>query len=175
MKDWLRYPRSLERQAFQVPGLQPIGHGSPGLVSLKNLLKTPTMTTLYHVTTQESLPAIAQDGLRKLSYWASESAVVDYYCKVVRDDGGTPVVLELPLEVLVAFSPEPDRPGLEEPISCAIGMGEDEVWEAWEATKQDWQACLELIGSLRCAAPIPAETLQAHNPSLAPARRKPAF
>ena len=134
------------------------------------------MTTLYHVTTRDNLTAIAQEGLRGRSYWASESAVVDYYQEVVRDEGGSPVVLELPLEAALGFSPEPDRPGLEEPISGAVGMSEDEVWEAWEDTKQDWQPCLDLIGSIRFADPIPAAVLVAHNPALAPSRRsKPGF
>lgn len=136
------------------------------------------MTTLYHVTTEENLAKISSEGLRPNSYWASDTAVVAYYKDVVCDEGQVPVVLEMPLEALSNHDLHPDKPGLEEPISCAIGMDEDEVWKAWEGTDRSWQACLELIGSVRCASSIGLDDLATHNAVLSggtASRRKPGM
>jgi len=127
---------------------------------------------LYHVTASHYLPSLAEGGLRSRSYWASDEALSAYYADCLREEGHEPVVLTLPLEVLMRFELMPDRPGLEEPISTVVGMDEEEVWDAWEATDQTWQACLDLIGSLMCNAPIPATVLQQYNPALQPAPRR---
>lgn len=126
----------------------------------------------YHVTAADGLPGVAQEGLRARSYWAFDEALTQYYAECIREEGQEPVILSLPLEVLVAFDPMPDRPGLQEPITTVVGMDEEEVWDAWEATDQTWQACLDLIGSLMCNAPIPATVLQQYNPALQPAPRR---
>lgn len=127
---------------------------------------------VYHVTTASSLFSVMETGLHPRSYWASDGVLTDYYSECVREEGQEPVVLTLPLEVLATFSLQPDRPGLEEPISTVVGMSEEEVWEAWEETDQTWQDCLELIGSVMCASPISIDVLQEHNPCLKPVSRR---
>lgn len=123
---------------------------------------------VYHVTTANNLPGVMETGLRPRSYWARDEGLTAYYSDCVRDEGEEPVVLTLPLSVLTSLELLPDRPGLEEPITTVVGMGEEEVWEAWEETGQTWKDCLDLIGSVVCASAIGAEVLREHNPSPAP-------
>lgn len=127
---------------------------------------------VYHVTTANNLPSVLESGLRARSYWAKDPELTAYYSECVREEGQEPVVLALRLSVLSSFELLPDRPGLEEPITTVVGMGEEEVWEAWEETGQTWQDCLELIGSVLCASPLPGDLLREHNPSIAPSTRR---
>lgn len=53
----------------------------------------------------------------------------------------------------------------------SLGKDQDEIDEEWGSLKKkdrNWQACLEIISSIRCAAPIPADIILQHNPDLAP-------
>lgn len=113
----------------------------------------------WHVTSQEALLTIAQDGLRGGSYWTTDENVRDYYMETVQDEGHHPVVLVCRTDQLQAFSPEPDRPGLQEPITTALGMSEEEVWDGWDATDKTWKDCVELIGSFRVKDPLPVSIL----------------
>lgn len=46
--------------------------------------------------------------------------------------------------------------GLQDPPSASvINMREDEVSEAWEQSKETWQDCLSLIGSVAYEATVP--------------------
>lgn len=128
---------------------------------------------LWHVTERQHLPDILANGLRAGSYWADSKELVEYYQKCVVMEGKEPVILQAPLSSLLEFTPGPDRPGLEEPISLVIGMGEDEVWERWEETSMGWQDCLALIGSIRLKDPVPAEVFRVMDsqPSAAPKNR----
>lgn len=103
---------------------------------------------LYHATSAEKLDNIQDTGLQSGSYWGT-AAIVEYYIETIEDEGKTPVVLKA---LLSAFDPTklaPDRPGLEEPITTVVGMNEQQVWKAWKKSKQTWQDCLNLIGSVR--------------------------
>jgi hypothetical protein len=93
----------------------------------------------------------------------------------VEDEDMVPVVLCLPLEQLSCYLPEPDHPGLDEPLTHTLGMKENEVWEQWEDSQKTWQECVEIIGSLRCRSPIPADILRQFNPDkiAAPIIRSP--
>lgn len=122
---------------------------------------------LAHTTSQEKIAKIMQEGLKGVSYWCEVGSLSAYYAETVRDEGDDPAVLLLPVEILEAYQPEPDKPGLEEPLSFTLGMKDEEIWEAWQETNGSWQACLELIGSLRCRAPIPANVILEYNPHLA--------
>lgn len=113
----------------------------------------------WHVTSQAALPSIATEGLRAGSYWTTDETVRDYYMETIKDEGQEPVVLLAKPDHLQAFSPEPDRPGLQEPITCALGMTEEEIWEGWEASGQTWEDCVKLIGSFRLKDPVPAAIL----------------
>lgn len=55
--------------------------------------------------------------------------------------------------------PEPDLPGVEEPITGALGRSEAEIQELWAASDQTWRDSLEIIRSLRCPVPIAPERL----------------
>lgn len=122
---------------------------------------------LIHMTSRTRLEAILAGGLNAVSYWAYEGAVSSYYAETIEDEGQEPVAVRLPLSVLQDHEPEPDYPGLDEPLTHTLGMSEDDIVEAWEDTDQRWQDSLELIQSLRCQKPIPAAVILAHNPDLA--------
>lgn len=122
---------------------------------------------LLHTTSTDILERLANDGFTGISYWARPGAVSDYYAETVQDEDKQPATVRLPLSVLAAFGPEPDRPGLEEPLTHPLNMTEEEVWEQWEETGQTWQECLELIESIRVRQPIPAAIVLEHNPLLA--------
>lgn len=120
---------------------------------------------VWHVTEERFVGSIRKSGLRGGSYWANSPELVKYYGQCIEQEGQKPVILEARLADLLDLFPEPDRPGLEEPITCAIGMGEEEVWEQWEKTEMDWKACLELIGSIRVKKPVPAERFEIKKPA----------
>jgi hypothetical protein len=121
---------------------------------------------LLHTTSVDVLERVANEGLTRMSYWAEPGRISDYYAETVSDEDKKPVALRLPLSVLERFQPEPDHPGLEEPLTYTLGMSEEEVWEQWEETDKSWQGCLELIGSIRIKDPIPAALLLEYNPDL---------
>ncbi len=121
---------------------------------------------LLHTTSVDVMTPVANQGLLEMSYWARPGAISDYYAETVVDEDKQPVTLRLPLSVLIAFQPEPDYPGLEEPLTYTLGMSEDEVWEQWGQTENTWQECLYLIDSIRVRAAIPADILIEHNPKL---------
>jgi hypothetical protein len=121
---------------------------------------------LLHTTSVDVMEGIANQGLLEMSYWARPGAISDYYAETVTDEGKQPIALRLPLSILATFQPEPDHPGLEEPLTYTLGMSEDEVWRQWSHTGETWQECLDLIESIRVRAAIPAEILIEHNPQL---------
>lgn len=82
---------------------------------------------LFHVTSRARLPVIAAEGLKPRSYFAADEDLVAYYKETVEDEGGEPVVLAVDLRDLDAAHFEPDFPGIEEPITTVLGMGEDEL------------------------------------------------
>lgn len=115
----------------------------------------------YHATSPENARRILERGFRAGAYFANED-LVGYYEETVREEGGGCVVIVADLDELEArFGPhlEPDRGGIEEPISTVIGMSEEEVRERWGSTDRSWSACFDLIGSFRCAAPVPPDLL----------------
>lgn len=132
------------------------------------------MTELaYHATPRANLARILKEGLSAGTYWATDGAVNAYYGEVIADEGDEAVTLRLPLDLLENFQPQPDRPGLQEPLTSVLGLDEEEVWERWEASDQSWQACRDLIGSFRINQAIPAYVLMQHNPTLLPTPARP--
>lgn len=118
---------------------------------------------LYHATSQDALISIINEGLRNLSYWSDDESVTDYYGETIEDEGAVLVVIAINLDALIKhvgeLAIEPDYPGIEEPITGALGKSEDEINEEWEASDKSWRSSLEIIHSLRCRSPIPAHLL----------------
>lgn len=114
---------------------------------------------LYHVTARENLAAIAAQGLKPRTYFSSSEELRDYYCSVVEDEGSDPVMLLVDLSEFEPGHCQPDRPGIEEPITIALGKREDEIREAWEASAQTWRDSLEIVQSLRYDDWVPADRL----------------
>lgn len=104
---------------------------------------------LFHVTCKSKLGSIAKDGLKECSYWASDEEVSDYYAETIKDEGEEPVILQVTLSDLDASQLRPDQPGIDEPITMAIGMSEDEVARVWRSSKKTWKDSIEIISSLR--------------------------
>jgi hypothetical protein len=82
---------------------------------------------LYHVTSLKNLMAIARDGLRAHSYWSADTDVSAYYMETVADEGETPVTLVINQRQLASHALAPDMPGIEEPITSALGKSESDI------------------------------------------------
>lgn len=121
--------------------------------------------TAYHVTTLNNVSSIMDHGLRDVSYWATDLALVEYYSSVVEDEGEIPVVVLIPLEDLKGMQVthqlmfEPDDPGIAEPITSVVGMSEKQVIAAWGEAEGTWEECVELIGSFRVRGSVPGRSL----------------
>ena len=114
--------------------------------------------TLYHATADANLDSIAHNGMRPGSYWTSSLSLALYYAETIKDEGNKPVILRTSIEELLQIDPaalQPDLPGIDEPITSVIGMSEERVQEKWAKSRQTWQSCLEIIGSLKFSASVP--------------------
>lgn len=122
---------------------------------------------LYHATQDASLSSIASEGLRSLSYWTDDEDVLAYYEETIEDEGAVVGIVAIHLDDLIKLvgetAIEPDHPGIEEPITGALGRCEDEINEEWDSSDQGWRDSLEIIRSLRCRAPVPAHALLVMN------------
>lgn len=110
---------------------------------------------LYHATACTKLPSILVEGLRARSYWSDDDTVADYYKGTVEDDDEVPVLLVVTLSDLDPDAMAPDQPGVDEPITRALGLSEDEVYERWSRSDRTWQESLEIVHSVcyeRCIA-----------------------
>lgn len=56
---------------------------------------------------------------------------------------------------------EADMPGIEEPITGALGRKDKDVWRAWEASAGTWEDSLRIVQSLRCPVVVPPSMLHA--------------
>lgn len=122
---------------------------------------------LFHATNQDNLSSIAEQGLNTHSYWTSDEDVLAYYVETVEDEapGSKAVVLTIDLACVAALAEqsshtiEPDYPGIEEPITGALGRQEEEILEDWEASEQTWQDCLEIVKSIRIPFKLAPESI----------------
>jgi len=115
---------------------------------------------LRHVTAASKLDSIGTEGLRAGAYLTDNDDIEAYYIETVQDEGEEAVILAVDLSSLDKKALKPDQPGIDEPITTALDMDEEEIWEEWENTKRkDWKACLELIGSVMYAKAIPPEVI----------------
>lgn len=122
------------------------------------------MALLFHATKRDALSSIAEEGLRELSYWSDNDSVCAYYSETIKEEGDESVILVIDLDALVRLvgndAIEPDHPGIDEPITGALDKREEEIWEAWDESRQDWRDSLEIIHSLRVRAPIPVSAMR---------------
>lgn len=109
----------------------------------------------WHVTSVSALDSIRQEGLRPYSYWATCKDLRDYYVETVIDEGLVPAIFEATVETLEGFYPEPDYPGIEEPICTVLGKTEDQILHLWSKSDRSWHACVEIVSSFRVVAAIP--------------------
>lgn len=116
-------------------------------------------TLLMHNTGMKKLPSIAVEGLRAGSYWANQDNIRDYYAESVTDEGDQCVSVHVLLEDFDPDQLSPDYPGLEEPLTYSLNMSEEEVWHGWEGSDKTWEDSLDVIGSCRYEAAIPADRL----------------
>jgi len=124
--------------------------------------------TFVHVTSKSKLASIAA-GLRKGTYLvhANQDAISDYYAETVVDEGDEPVVIEIDPSGIIEEHLAPDSNGIEEPLTVALRMSEEEVREIWESGEQTWQACVDLIGTCRHMAVVAPHFLRFNGEPLA--------
>jgi hypothetical protein len=104
--------------------------------------------TLFHATSQSRARSCLAKGVKPVSYWAI-GIVSEYYIETVEDEGDEGVTLEAHLSEFDEELLEPDYPGLEEPITSAVGKNEDQIWSEWESSEKTWRDSLRIIGSVR--------------------------
>ena len=124
---------------------------------------------LYHATLLSNLKTIQTEGLRAGSYWTADLDLLDYYIAAVEEEEGQGLeeaaVLTVELDALVKIAQGagkdllPDHPGIQEPITGALGRSEDDILEDWEASNKSWQDCLAIVQSLKCPVPIESSAL----------------
>jgi hypothetical protein len=121
---------------------------------------------LFHATGSDALENIARIGLFPRNHWTSSHPVVLYYAETVEDEDRTSCILTVDLEGLKTLCDEaqtpllPDRAGIEEPITSALGKKENQVWQEWRDSDKTWQDSLNIVGSLLCPVAIPPELLR---------------
>lgn len=121
---------------------------------------------LLHVTAAGNINSIIENGLDAGSYLTNSDDIADYYADVIHDEGDEPITLEIDLDTLNKKGLKPDKPGLEEPITSALDMDEDEIWDEWMASKKKWQDSLEIVHSVFYTLPIPSNLIRVRqNPS----------
>lgn len=114
---------------------------------------------LYHGTSSTRVPAILIRGLRAPVYLASRKIAEYYAGEDAEQEGGTPVVLTVKLADLDVSLLQPDKPGIEEPLTYTLGKTEAQVWRQWKASKMDWVASLRIIGSCRYPRAVAANAI----------------
>lgn len=80
--------------------------------------------------------------------------------ETIIDEGENPVVLSIQFSKLSAFQLMPDKPGIEEPITTAIGKFEEEIVEEWDNSDKTWEASLQIISSVMCMNSISPDQLE---------------
>ena len=120
---------------------------------------------VVHLTAVKNLEGIACNGLREKSYFidpehGASEALIDYYAETIRDEGDEPVILLISESALDATLFEADRPGIEEPITTALGMSDADVNEEWQASGQTAMDSRRIIGSFRYAGTIPPDVIR---------------
>ena len=110
---------------------------------------------LYHGTCSSNLPTILGKSKEKLplpgvtsAYWGTRE-IAEYYAQDACPGEGEPVLIKIPFNQFQKHLLAPDRASAEEPITTVLGMDEDEVHEMWEESPQNWEASLEILGSVR--------------------------
>jgi hypothetical protein len=123
----------------------------------------------WHATRRSKLGAIARDGLNAGSYWSDGGAMHAYYLATVQDEidgeagcADAPATLAVRLADLDCACLRPDKAGIEEPITTVLRMSAEDVKAEWDGSDQSWMASLDLIRSVRYAAPVPAALLSVH-------------
>lgn len=114
---------------------------------------------LFHVTEKRHLDAIRKEGLQSGTYFSIDPDLVDYYAETIQDENQVPVVLRVSLSDLNEKFMVPDRPGIEEPITTALGCSEDFIHEQWRDSHQTWQDSLDIVKSVQYRAVIAPEHL----------------
>lgn len=118
----------------------------------------PDPTFLYHAAPLATLESILRDGLKPGSY-AGRLEIAEYYADVLEDEGEISVLLRFPLEAIDAEALQPDQNGLEEPLTYTLSRSEEDIWQSWSDSSQDWKASLDIIGSLRISSGVPPTLL----------------
>jgi hypothetical protein len=103
---------------------------------------------LYHASPERYVESITREGILPTSYWGTER-IAEYYAEDIRENGEEAHIFRVPFRDFDEANLEPDLPGLEEPLTYTLGMSEEEVWDEWADSAKDWNASLEIVGSVR--------------------------
>jgi hypothetical protein len=115
---------------------------------------------LFHATAEKNLQSIAENGLRLRTYFTCDDDICDYYAETLREEGDACVILAVDLADLDPASLSPDFPGIEEPITTCLDIGEEDVAIQWEESSQQWRDSLVIVKTLRCESVIPAASIR---------------
>ncbi len=121
--------------------------------------------SLVHVTALAHLKSIAETGLRERAYFIDAKhddaeSLIEYYSETIRDEGEEPILLIVSETVMDQKHMDADMPGIDEPITTALNLSEDEIQEEWADSDQSASASREIIGSMRYLATIPPSEIK---------------
>ena len=112
------------------------------------------------------LQSILDNGLNTGSYWISDTHdscddLLDYY-REMEDNTGKSIdstVLCVSISDIDPDKIKPDFPGIEEPITTALDMDEDDIIDEWGKSQGTARECIDLIGTMKYDAVIPSNVL----------------
>ena len=120
----------------------------------------------YCAVKTQDLQSIFDNGLNTGSYWISDThescdSLLDYYREMEDNQGKTieSTVLSVSIKDIDMNKIKPDYPGIEEPITLALDMDEDEIMDEWEKTEGTGRECINLIGTMKYDDIIPSHVL----------------
>lgn len=112
------------------------------------------------VTSLENYESMeVSNTIKPLSYWSNNDYITDYYIESYEDDEEEIVLLRIPRSKLLQYQPEPDYPSIEEPLSNTLNTTDEDIHERWANSKQDVDASIDIVGSLRARVDIPLDNV----------------
>jgi hypothetical protein len=126
--------------------------------------------TFVHVTARRHLASIVANGLRPGSYFshADQVAVRENLVANLVEAGDEPVFLSVDPSALDVRELAADVEAIEHPFPSVLAqMSQEELRDRWDGCGQTWRDSVELVGTCRHMAAIPARFLSVDGVPLA--------
>jgi len=109
------------------------------------------VTSLYHGTSIKAAEAtFAAGGAMHVPSWWGTFEIAQYYAEEEANAGGKGMVIfELPFTKFDPSKIVVDRASVSDPITMALPNDEHELQRLWGKSKNTWQDCLRIYGSIK--------------------------